>query len=346
MNIHQLTVADTCSTLHTHYRCLHRHTHTHIYIYMHIIYTSPSPSWMQHRLGLVGVLLGTHHRLLHHRNLPWQPEPSCSSPRWQAWDSLASTVHQSQLSHLATAYTLHPANLCLHQSLRQLLHLLASHHQEIQQPTKHALKAQQRRQAPLPHGDFCLQQASLHQCVDLPTSLFVQVCHHHHHRHRHRHLHQSQSHQDQFHTSQAHSTNAPFPSNTCHLRSGFSWHGEVVTQLNERCTWHRSHGEARERRIIRNAVRHLQRFAAHNSLGCETGCSEGESVQPPDTRVPGPAAGNHPVGPVGGRRQNWRNQEGCAGRGHDGGQAASRVFAVIKLLHQSPTDSSSWWRRH
>ena len=157
--------------------------------------------------------------------------------RQQSHSQQAANLHQSQLSHLATAHPLHPANLCLHQSLRQQLHLLASHRQEIQQPTKHALKAQQKRQAPLPHRDLCLQQASLHQCVDLPRlsptpAILVQACHQHqlprhfhlHHLHHHRHLHQSQSHQDQFHTSQAHSTNAPLPSNTCHLRSGFSWH--------------------------------------------------------------------------------------------------------------------------
>ncbi|CAL1125944.1 unnamed protein product [Cladocopium goreaui] len=40
----------------------------------------------------------------------------------------------------------------------------------------------------------------------------------------------------------------------------------VLTQLNEGCTWYRSHGEARERRIIRNAVRHPQRFAADTSV--------------------------------------------------------------------------------
>ena len=42
--------------------------------------------------------------------------------------------------------------------------------------------------------------------------------------------------------------------------------GRSVNQLNEGCTWHRSHGGSRERRVIRRAVGHLQRFACDTAV--------------------------------------------------------------------------------
>ena len=45
--------------------------------------------------------------------------------------------------------------------------------------------------------------------------------------------------------------------------------GRTVNQLNPGCTPHRPHGGSRERRIIRHAVQHLQRFACDTAVWAE-----------------------------------------------------------------------------
>ena len=252
-------------------------------MYAHIFNTSPSPSWMQHRLGLVGVLLGTPHRLLRHRNLPWQPEPSCSSPRWQVHRCHTEIFAYSKQAR-TNASTSRIASSC-----KCATTTAAATATFTKASRTRTSSTQARPTQPTPHSQVT-------HAIWARASLDMGRV--------------------------AHSAERGV-----HMVP-VSWRGAGTPHHPKCCA-------------PPTAIR-----SWHISLGCETGCSEGENVQPPDTRVPGAAAGNHPVGPAGGRRQKWRNQEGCAGRGHDGGQAAIRVFAIIKLLHQSPTDSSSWWGRH
>ena len=118
--------------------------------------------------------------------------------------------------------------------------------------------------------------------------------------------------------------------------------GRSVNQLNEGCTWHRSHAQSRERRVIRRAVSHLQRFACDTAVWAEKRDADAASInvfshqtreslgQLQETIQAVQAGAEHRTEEI---KKAVREDVMTQAR-------ALEQFAIIKLLHPSTIDFS------